>query len=84
MNPANRKFMIDTLPIAIEEMRKIYAGTAYTSRMVEAVVPYIGIGREDETGKLLKKLGNPDIDLGTKKGLEYLEAYSALARAVGK
>ncbi|QRF76088.1 Tricorn protease-interacting factor F2 [Thermoplasmatales archaeon] len=84
MNPANRKFMFDTLPMAVEELRKVYAGTAYTSRMVEAIVPYIGIGREEETQSLLKKLSSADIELGTKKGLEYLEAYSALVKSIGK
>lgn len=78
MNPANRKFMLDHLPEAIDEMKKTFSGTMYTSRMVETVTPFIGVEFETELKKLLDKIRSPEIETGIKKGMEYLQAYISL------
>ncbi|MEM0155331.1 MAG: M1 family metallopeptidase [Thermoplasmataceae archaeon] len=78
MNPANRKFMLEHLPNAVDEMKKIFSGTMYTSRMVEGVTPLIGVEYEKEVKNLLEKIRSPEIETGIKKGTEYLQAYTSL------
>jgi tricorn protease interacting factor F2/3 len=78
MNPANRKYMLEYLPKAVDEMKRIFSGTMYTSRMIENVTPLIGVDHEKEIKILLEKIRSQEIEIGIRKGTEYLQAYISL------
>ena len=56
-------------------MQAVFAGSGYSSRVIESVVPYIGIKHSDEIQEKLDKINIREISRGIKKGMEYLNIY---------
>ncbi len=83
MNPDARGDVFDALEEAISIMEKYFEGTGYTGMMLENVVPFVGLGREDAVSARLKSLEKPSFSKGVRKSLENLEVYSRLVRGAG-
>ncbi len=77
LNPEAREYLYNNFEEIINKIQSIFAGSGYSSRVVEDMVPYIGLRHRDEIGVKLKKMEFKEISRGIKKGLEYLEIYSA-------
>ncbi len=83
MNPDAREDVFNALEEAISIMEKYFEGTGYTGMMLENVVPYVGLGREDAISSRLKSLEKPSFSKGVRKSLENLEVYSRLLKGAG-
>ncbi len=57
-------------------------GTGTPSRMLEQMIPLLGIGREREVLDRVNELRSPDIETGIMKGTELLHIYSAFVRTM--
>jgi tricorn protease interacting factor F2/3 len=79
-NPKGREFMVNNLGRAVSELQNIFVGTGTTSRMIEQVIPLLGIGREDQVLEVVNKLTSTDIETGIKKGTELLHVYSKFVK----
>ncbi len=76
INPAAREYIYKELENIINSVQKVFEGSGYSSRLVESLIPYIGLEHKDEIAEKMKKLEFPEISRGIKKGLEYLEIYT--------
>ena len=84
MNPEAREAVFQNLDDAVAIVEKYFEGTGYTGSMLESVVPFVGLGREDQIKQKLESLQKPSFAKGVKKSLETLEIYSRLARGSGQ
>ena len=75
INPGAREYIYNNLETIIEGMQAVFAGSGYSSRVIESVVPYIGIKHKDEIQEKLDKINIREISRGIKKGMEYLNIY---------
>ena len=76
--PYNRTYFLKNFNTIVKEALKIFAGTGYTSKVIEAVVPYIGLSKELEIQNILNKFNDPELNRGIEKGLELLKIYTKL------
>jgi tricorn protease interacting factor F2/3 len=79
-NPRGREFMIENLEYAVREVQKVFTDTGTPSRMMETIIPLLGLGREDQLLAHVEKLRAPDIERGIRKGAEMLVIYSKFIR----
>ncbi|WMT43812.1 MAG: M1 family metallopeptidase [Cuniculiplasma divulgatum] len=84
MNPEAREAVFQNLDDAVAIVEKYFEGTGYTGTMLESVVPFVGLGREEQMKKKLESLEKPSFAKGVKKSLETLEIYSRLVKGKGK
>ncbi len=75
-NPKGRGFMLDNLEPAVRTLQEVFAGSGAASRIMEQVIPLLGLGRERQTLEMVQKLRSPDIEKGIEKGTELLQVYS--------
>ena len=78
MNPGQRENMFSEMTGAIKTVEKYFEGTGYTGMMLEAMIPYLGIGRKEEMRKYLETVREDSFSKGINKGLEVLEIYTRL------
>ena len=78
INPGQRNNMFSEMTGAIKTVEKYFEGTGYTGMMLEAIIPYLGIGRKEEMRKYLETVREDSFSKGINKGLEILEIYSRL------
>jgi len=78
-NPKGRELVFKHLNFAVSQLRTDFADTGTPSRVLEQIIPLIGIGREKETVNMLETLRSPDIETGIEKGKEFLGIYSKFA-----
>jgi tricorn protease interacting factor F2/3 len=78
-NPKGREFIFQHLSFAVRQLRTDFADTGAPSRILEQIIPLIGIGREKEMVDMLERLRSPDIETGIEKGKEFLGIYSKFA-----
>ena len=79
-NPGAREYIYANLENIIEKIQAVLAGSGYSSRVIETVVPFIGLNHMDEIGEKLEKINIREISRGVKKGMEYLNIYSDLVK----
>jgi tricorn protease interacting factor F2/3 len=79
-NPKAREFMLDHCELAVKELQEVFVGTGSTSRVLEQMIPLLGIGRESQVLEVVQKLSSPDIEKGIKKGTEFLQIYSRFVK----
>ncbi len=84
MNPEAREAVFQNLDDAVAIVEKYFEGTGYTGTMLESVVPFVGLGREEQIRRKLESLEKPSFAKGVKKSLETLEIYSRLVKGKGK
>jgi tricorn protease interacting factor F2/3 len=78
MNPDQRTLMYTHMTDAVRTVEKYFRGTGYTGMMLEAIIPFLGLGREDEIKKYLETIREDAFSKGIDKGEEILEIYSRL------
>ena len=78
MNPDQRTLMYTHMTEAVRTVEKYFQGTGYTGMMLEAIIPFLGLGREDEIKKYLETIREDAFSKGIDKGEEILEIYSRL------
>ncbi|WP_337860478.1 M1 family metallopeptidase [Ferroplasma sp.] len=79
-NPELKEYIYKNLEKIMEKIQSVFAGSGYSSRVIEAIVPYIGINHLDEIDDKLQKMNIKEISRGIKKGMEYLKIYSELIK----
>ncbi len=79
-NPGAREYIYANLENIIEKIQAVLAGSGYSSKVIETVVPFIGLNHMDEIGEKLEKINIREISRGVKKGMEYLNIYSDLVK----
>ena len=82
-NPKAREFMLDHLEFAVSQLRRVFVDTGTPSRVLEQMIPLLGIGREDRILARVNRLRSSDIETGIEKGIELLEVYSKFVRENG-
>ncbi len=75
LNFNNRPYIADNMERFITAIDKFFAGTGYTSRFLETMIPYVGLSEEKKVDAFIGKHKRSDWDNGIKKGLEYLNIY---------
>ena len=80
LNPEQRSRLFLETEDAVKRVEEIFEGTSYTGMMLEALIPFVGIGREHNMQKLMEKIRRPSYSKGIDKGLELLEIYARLVR----
>ncbi len=78
LNPEAREYLYNNFEEIINKIQSIFAGSGYSSTVVESMVPYIGLMHRADIGEKLKKMEFREISRGIKKGMEYLGIYSDL------
>jgi tricorn protease interacting factor F2/3 len=81
-NPGAREYVYNNLENIIERVQSVFAGSGYSSTVIESIVPFIGLNHMDEIGEKLEKINIREISRGIKKGLEYLNIYSELIKRI--
>jgi tricorn protease interacting factor F2/3 len=74
-NPGAREYIYSNLEDIIENIQTVFAGSGYSSRVIETVVPFIGLNHRDEIQEKLDRINIREISRGIKKGMEYLNIY---------
>ncbi len=75
-NPKGRGFMLDNLEPAVRTLQEVFVGSGAASRIMEQVIPLLGLGWERQTLERVQELRSPDIEKGIEKGTELLQVYS--------
>jgi tricorn protease interacting factor F2/3 len=78
INVRNRAYIAENMEKLITAIDRFFAGTGYTSRFLEMMIPYVGLSDEKEVTEFISKHSRDDWDKGVKKGLEYLNIYREL------
>ena len=63
-----------------EQLLKTYSGTGLNSAMVENLISGAGTNRPDEVREYFSKHAVKEAEMGIRKGLELLEAYTGLMK----
>ncbi len=71
-NPGAKEYIYNNLENIMEKIQAIFAGSGYSSRVIEMVVPFIGLNHMEEIEGKLAKINIQEISRGIKKGMEYL------------
>ena len=74
-NPGAREYIYSNLENIIESIQAVFAGSGYSSRVIETVVPFIGLNHPEEIQEKLDRINIREISRGIKKGMEYLNIY---------
>ncbi len=82
MFPPNRKLVFDDFNNILATLGKIFTGSGYLSRFIEASAPILGIGREEEMKKELFSIHYPEATMGVKKALEYLDIMARVKKSM--
>ncbi len=82
-NPGARKVVWTWFRDHLPDFERAYNGTGMLTLMVERVVPYVGLGREEEVRRFLGERRIAEAETGVRKGLELLGIYGGLLRRVG-
>jgi len=61
-------------------LAKIYSGTGIFGRLLPQIIPFLGIGREEEVEKFLKEKKIPEMMSGIRDSLELLKVYSRISK----
>jgi tricorn protease interacting factor F2/3 len=77
-NPQNYDLLWAWLKDNIEYLRSVFAKSGVLPRMLFALIPYVGLGKEDEVREFFEKNKVEEASMGIKNGLELLEVYSRL------
>ena len=75
VNPGAREYIYTNLESIIQGIQLVFAGSGYSSRVIETVVPFIGLNHPDDIQLKLDKINIKEISRGVKKGMEYLNIY---------
>jgi len=59
-------------------LREVFQGSGILPRLISRMVPYIGLGREDQVKRFFQEIQAPEASMGIRSGLEMLEVYSRL------
>lgn len=78
LNRANRKYLAENMDKIITSIDRFFAGTGYTSRFLEMLIPYVGLSEEKTVNQFISSHSREDWDKGVKKGLEYLNTYKKI------
>ncbi|MGP6206626.1 M1 family metallopeptidase [Cuniculiplasma sp. SKW3] len=78
LNFNNRPYIADNMERFINAIDRFFAGTGYTSRFLETMIPYVGLSQEKKVDEFVGKHKRDDWGMGIKKGLEYLNIYKKL------
>ncbi len=70
--PESREFMVQNFDFMIKQLREVFTGSRTPSRTIEATVPFLGIGREEDIRQILRGYTGTDIQTGIRKALELL------------
>ncbi|MEM0139920.1 MAG: M1 family metallopeptidase [Ferroplasma sp.] len=83
-NRTSSEYIYKNLKNIINSVQKVFEGSGYSSHLVEAIVPYIGLAHSEEIATVLQNIEFPEISRGIKKGLEYLNIYKSFISNVEK
>lgn len=79
-NPYVREAALDWFTVNFSYLSKVYAGTGIFSRLLPQVIPFIGLGREEEVEKFLLSNQTAELTSGIKDSLELLRIYSRISK----
>ncbi len=82
LNKNLREYIYNNLEKIINNHYKYFAGSGSTSRLVEELIPMVGLNHVDEIESKLNRLGIKEISRGIKKGMEYLNIYNNLMQKI--
>ena len=82
LNPAGRSVTWEWVRTTLPQKEDDYRGSSIVGRSLEYALPYVGLGRALEVRRALAARPFKEGERGTLKGLEILELYERLLRAV--
>lgn len=83
-NVYNKEIAWEWFKENLPAIRKIYSSSGVLPGMIASLIPYIGIGREEDVRTFFKEKDIPEASTGIKSGLELLAVYSRLSASILK
>lgn len=78
MNTDQRENMFNQLETLVSTMEEYFEGTGSTGRVLELIVPFVGLGREEEMKEKLHSIKKESFSKGLEKSLELLAINSRI------
>jgi len=82
LNKDLREYLYENLEDILNNVHKYFEGSGSTSRLIESLVPYMGLNHIDEIEKKLNDINIKGTTRGIKKGMEYLNIYNNLIKKI--
>ena len=83
-NPDSKEVVWLWIKTHLERLRDIYEGTGSVSRMLQSMIPILGVEKVSEFDDFFKQNMIPEAEMGIKAGLEKLRVYNKLATSLIK
>ncbi len=78
----SRHFMLENLEKSILQLREMFVGSRTPARVLEEVIPFIGLDHEKETRQMLERFKTDDLKKGVAKGLELLAVNQRIKQKI--
>jgi len=79
-NPDAKNMIWLWIKLYVNRLKVLYEGTGVLSRLLKAVIPFLGVGRVKELVKFFEEKKLPEAETGIKTGLERLQIYDKLVK----
>ena len=74
--------MLNNLEKAVLQLREMFVGSRTPARVLEEVIPFIGLDHEKETRQMLERFKTDDLKKGVSKGLELLAVNQRIKQKI--
>lgn len=82
-NPEGRTALWPWVKTNLDWLNKLFEGSGNVSRLMQSIIPYVGIGRRTEVEKFFAKNRPPELVKGIEAGLEKLAIYDQFVQRAG-
>ncbi len=82
LNKNLREYLYNSFEKIVNNHQKYFAGSGSTSRLIENIIPLIGLKHINEIEEKLNNLSIREATRGIRKGMEYLNIYNNLIQKI--
>ncbi len=82
-NPDGRTAVWPWVKSNLDWLNKLFEGSGNVSRLMQSIIPYVGIGRRTEVEKFFTANRPPELVKGIEAGLEKLSIYDQFVQRAG-
>ncbi len=81
-NVSARKFLANNMKDLVQNLRKFYSGSRYTSAFIEDSLPYLSLNGDLSTLNMLESISDDDIVNGIERAKETMGIYTAISKRI--
>jgi len=82
-NPDGRTAVWPWVKTNLDWLNKLFEGSGNVSRLMQSIIPYVGVGRRTEVEKFFAESRPPELVKGIEVGLEKLAIYDQFVHRAG-